>query len=96
VRYRTAKRRTPRVFVIDVQRVVVAAQSGEVDDVGFGDRAPSAPPTVADLQIVKVERSAHVEELAGQNVGIDATESASLRAMSCAQAFHARPKMLSA
>src|SRR5262249_40298008 len=51
----TVKRSALREFVIDVDRIEIAADSGEVDDVSLGDRAAHRIPFLTDFHILKVQ-----------------------------------------
>ena len=49
------ERAAPGELVVDVDRVEIAGKTGEVDDIGLGDRASWAFPLVADDQVIKTE-----------------------------------------
>ena len=42
-------------LMVHVDRVEVAAQPGEMDDVGFGDGAAERLPLLADFHVVEIE-----------------------------------------
>src|SRR4051812_30786034 len=49
------ERRRSRELMVQVNRIEVAAQAGEVDDVRFGDGAAQRFPFLPDLHIVGIE-----------------------------------------
>lgn len=51
--------RPRRKLLVDVQGIIVASDSGKVDDVGFSDGARRAYPLLTDLNILKVKRIGH-------------------------------------
>ena len=63
VRDRLAERRRLGELVVDVDRVEVAAEAGEVDDVRLRERCRRRPPLLADLHVVE-EQVAIVKDAA--------------------------------
>jgi hypothetical protein len=60
VRDRFAKRCLTSVFVVYVQRVIIASQAGKIHDIRFRDRSPKALPTIANREILEIEWLSHI------------------------------------